>query len=742
MSQKLIDVYKSSTLALAHSVVINHPYAAKLMNDRLKEKNYGGQFLDHDKSTWKYYLNMAGRYHAYDHDLIHKINQEKGIGTTQGIDQRKMIIKVATDVGQAEMEFTLENISGENADFTLVKEYQYGEAYYKELVDTYPECETLIKGILHPVPLTVSVNAPDFEVLYCGGYYRTRLDTMHSAYAYVKGTSPIYNSLNLIEDWEFTLVDSINKYTKNCFKQFDNRTYGAYNDLHFATSIGRYYLSLPAAVMNMRLERIKTDEVHTTHVQLYLNSFSELGVYLPYLTRKQYMFLYRNLRWLIANFGKHKTFDALINILLFERGIPVIYYDMLHNLETMPGSVEPKIEFIKQFDALVPFGSSFRRLTTAELIDAEADIAKENKINTPYQVDRLDDLSLSAKSNDARTKVIETQYINWSIDAGITKEEFFFHNWIYSAYKGEYSGIVTIQIPTIGKRLQLTVKNAIFLFLYAYAKGYMHMDKVEFPTLQLHSIVRTLNEIRSVEDLKKDFTGKNKVTLEEIKTMRDKAPRDRFYKSVATFVSKMETNWANFIDRIYHSYRCEGVNNSAEIEGVIRRRMYKAETLVIDPGVDPEVWLSRFGLPIDLITTEGYRIIADNIIAAVLYVDKDNDITMEKIHNALVNILKFFSSYNVQFITKTRSNEVSNVGPRSLRLENMGPILGINTEHIPIAIYPMLETTNVHTSQKTVNYGWGGFFQSSDDQSNLLNQEQLKMLLLAENGSGISILGD
>ena len=741
MSQKLIDVYKSSTLSLAHSVVINHPYAARLMNDRLKEQNFGQYTNDHDKTTWKYYLNIAGLYHESDHDLIQKINKEKGLGLTNGVDRHKMIIKVATDVGQTEMEFTIENISGPNADFSLAKEYQYGEQYYKELLDTYPDFVTLIRGILHPVPLDVSTNAPDFEVLYCGGYYRTRLDTLHSAYAYIKGESPIYTNLSLIEEWEYTLVDDINKYTKNYFRQFDNKTYGAFNDLSFAASIGTYYLSLPVEIMNFRLERVKTAEVHTTHVQLYLNSFSGLGVYLPYLTRNQYMYLYRNLNWLIANFGKHKTFDALINTLLFERGIPVIYYDMLHNLETMPGVVEPKVEFFKQFDKLIPFGSTYRRIDTREMIEAEALIAKENTINVDNQVERLTDLALRSKSNDAKTKVIETQYINWGIDPGISKEEFLLNNWIYSAHSGEYTGIVTIQIPKIGKRLQLTIKNAVYLFLYAYGRGYLQRDVIKFPTMHLHSIVRTDAEVDSLETLRGHFT-KRGVKDDEILKMRNLAPKDRYYRSVATFVSKMETNWTNYIDRIYHSYRNQSISNSAEIEGVIRRRMYKTQILQIDAGVDPEVWLSRFGLPIDLIDTEGFKTIADNIIANVLYVDKDNDITMEKIHNALVNILKFFSSYNIQFITKTRSNEVSHIGPRSLRLEHVGSLLGMNVDWIPLAIYPQVETTGSYTKNETVDYGWSGFFQSSDDQSNLLSQEQLKALVLLEDGSGISILGD
>lgn len=66
----------------------------------------------------------------------------------------------------------------------------------------------------------------------------------------------------------------------------------------------------------------------------------------------------------------------------------------------------------------------------------------------------------------------------------------------------------------------------------------------------------------------------------------------------------------------------------------------------------------------------------------------------------------------------------------------------MSSDWIPLAIYPQVETTDSYTEDKTTNYGWSGFFQSSDDQSNLLSQEQLKALVLLEDGSGISILGD
>lgn len=108
MSQNFIDIFKASCVKLAHTVVINHPYAGAVINKRLEQEGFGRYTNTQDRNTWKYYLNMAGIYHLYDSAKIHKINREKKIGTTDGVNfSNKMIIRVASDDGTIEKEFTL-----------------------------------------------------------------------------------------------------------------------------------------------------------------------------------------------------------------------------------------------------------------------------------------------------------------------------------------------------------------------------------------------------------------------------------------------------------------------------------------------------------------------------------------------------------------------------------------------------------------------------------------------------------
>jgi hypothetical protein len=80
MSQKFIDIFKVSCVKLAHTVVINHPYAGIVINKRLEQEGFGRYTNTQDRNTWKYYLNMAGIYHLYDSAKIHKINRERKKG--------------------------------------------------------------------------------------------------------------------------------------------------------------------------------------------------------------------------------------------------------------------------------------------------------------------------------------------------------------------------------------------------------------------------------------------------------------------------------------------------------------------------------------------------------------------------------------------------------------------------------------------------------------------------------------
>lgn len=737
MSQTLADVFKSSCIKLAQTVVINHPYAGRVINKRLDQQGFGQYTSDQDKRTWKYYMNMAGIYHTYDKAVIHKINMERSLGLTDGIDRTKMIIRVAGDEGTVEREFTIDNISSEAADDVIALEYQQGSRLYNELLEVYPDFEPLIKGILHPIPLTTSVTANDFDVLYAAGYYRTRLPTLKSQYGFIKGRTPVYSSIELIEKWEESLIEKIEEFTKIYFRQYDNRTYGLINDLYIASTLGIYALNLPTVIMNIRNELTKTREVNSNHVQFYLDSFLNVGQYIPYLTRNQYMYLYRNVEWLSANAGKEKVLNELNQYLLKERGIALIDYEVEHNDTPIPETGETDVVFTRIFDPdslLIDTKTAFK---AEDIIELEKNISRDNGINVTGQIQRAERQGKDSPSSNTKTKIIETHFTTTERTTYISKEEFLFNNWAYSAITGEYRGIVVVPIPGTTNRLQLTVRNALYLFLYCYARSALNVRPTFIPSFMIHHVPKTRKEVWGKERLKGLMVSKD-VTEEEFDAIYNQCPEQRFYSSVRNFSYLTGQYWREYVDRnfVYHQHM--SINGAAELE-MLTEAMYLTHTPNISFNIGLDSWVDSLGYSISTLNNEALTELTSNVFNTVLSIDNDGIHSMENIHNALINVVRVFTSYNVQFVTKTASKASSDVGVKLFRMDHIFTDYTSNDD-VHIANYPSYESLE-NTRQIEHVYGFEGVYRSSDDPANLLTQEQLKSLILTEENQGIILKG-
>lgn len=787
MSKNFIDVLKTSCIQLAHNTIINHPQAGRLINTRLEQEGYGKYTIKNDKRTWKYYLNMAGLYHAYDHDRIYKINKDNKIGFDEdgnplpGLENsvRYILISVPSDTGVKYIEFRKEVISDVDTDVNLALNYQFGGRFYNDLVGMYPELESLIKGILHPISLDVSTNADSYCVLYCGGYYRTRLNYTHSEYSFIKGSNLIYDEINLIEEWEYSLIEEIDSFTRNFFRQHDNATYAEYNDLWFATSIGLYYLNLPMLIFNIRFEKSKGLETHSGHVKLFLNSHLFLDQFMVYLSRKQYMYLYQDFNWLYANTGKQKVLDELIEKLLKESGISVFVYIGLQNTKELGINDTSEITFIRRpYTKLFNTTNSKIVLTAEQMIELEKNAARDNDKNVDIQVKRVNYSSDISKSSHFKTKVLETQYSNQTQIRGISKEEFFWNNCVWSAFNGEYSGLINLNLPVSEKFIQLTVKNAIIFFYYCYAKAYLRIEPLLIPELLLHHIPKTHCLIPSLMDLEKsyyqDHPDADKVTKDHIQSwikvedvgdefktetlIKDivnpfsinkelnqivrLSPVTRSYNSSIRFNLEMEKRWIEFEMRELVIPRISPLVQSAQVKK-LNSDLYHVKKLKIDLKDDKgntisyPVWLKRFNLDIDEIDEEGLRVLCIRLFAGILgYKDNDPDFWVKK-HKALINLIKVFSSYNIQFVSHTEVGERSNLGVNPLRYEH-DTTRSLDDDDIHICKYPDYEDKPAHTNIKTCYYGFNMF---CDEASNteLLSQEQYKELIHTENDDGIKL---
>ena len=134
MSLNHYNLYLEQVFQLAETIVIKSEGSAQSINDRLKYL-YGDAIVDPtDKTTWKYYLNLAGKYHPTDKKII-----ITSLDTLQPIEFNADNLRIHTATAQA---------------------YQYGSRYYRELVSQYStDYEQIILGALYPIDIQKAIDS-------------------------------------------------------------------------------------------------------------------------------------------------------------------------------------------------------------------------------------------------------------------------------------------------------------------------------------------------------------------------------------------------------------------------------------------------------------------------------------------------------------------------------------------------------------------------------------------------------
>lgn len=667
MSQTLSDIYKAKCISLAATMVIHHPSSARIINDELQRLGYP---IDLNKpATWKYYLNLSGRYHQYDLDVISQIN-----GNSNG----NMQINVAGDKGPVPASFTKELISGLDADLAVANEYQYGSRYYKELVLKYPDHQSLILGILNPIDISTAIYSQPGDILYAGGFHKTRLPGLSSAYGFIKNTSTVFDGGNLIEPWEHSLLPNLERWIKNFLKHYDNPAYGVNHSLYAVVNLGQLYLNIAPQLMKFRLMMVHTHETHSYHVGQYLDSNGNLGRYINFLNREQYMYLYRNVDYLQANLGKEKVFKDLIDNILTPSGIPIAGYNYKHNLDDILETTDNVPFFERQHINFRQLGAGSDKKTVLEMLEISANVAKGNSVDMDIQEKRIERLGLTSSSNNLTTKVLESNLINWNDDYYYSKTEFMFNHWLYAVSKGVYKGTIYATNPQTGDRLQLTAKNAFALMLYCYNRGYHSLILQEYPNLKARLIAKPKKDYPSFDQLRAIATSKF-ISDDMIKTQRYGLLPDHTYSSTNNFQNKVTLMHRLLNDRWLNTQKPEDLQANLQMEFILSRFYYTLEDLPkLFTGTYAD-WLDTLGIEFNNFSKEDYMTLADELLLEGQGIGSATTDYLSNMHRSLIEIMKYFSSYNVYYIHKTSIKNVHNLGHRSYRLAGFSEQVAANT---------------------------------------------------------------
>lgn len=607
-------IYLENTKKLARTMVINSLQSANIINARMDTLGYSRDI--YDKATWKYYMNMAGIYHASNDPM-----------TVKSLDNGEVI------------DFTRENME---IHVSTKRSYQYGTDYYKALVAEFPYQIHLIKGILNPIDIDVAINADDWQILY--------YDT------------------SLVEDGEDNLIPRIQEWVNTFITQWLLPDYVYMTeDLMHQFYLAMVYINIPGVALGVRLENIKTNKAHSFHIWSHILSHADLEQYKPYLNRFQILYLYRNIVWHTRNPGAQYSFQKMIDSFLTERRIPLQSYDARHNTSSILNDIKPQVEFKRELlnmqDAIA--NVNYVR-TTRDIIEDEIPLAKNN---VDVYEDKIDEVTQDISTHRAAllpTKVLESNMRDLSDSLTFPHALTLVNEWARLSSTGMYSAVVTTVNPNTGLTMTMSVKDAFALYLY----GVWMSHGVQLETIPYFEASMVMKIPRPQFAYLKAQYGSQFVTDDFIKYAIGICPDIPSIISTETFYDKtLEINTATQLHRDLWSYRNHHYGR-AEFEA-LGFAFYQDVMCDFNSGMKYTDFFEQKGWDLHDLPKEEWVTFTTKISSIATGLDTTNQQKLADIQQAMLGITMQLSSYTIQVIRKINEEAVIMLDWPTLRAGDM-----------------------------------------------------------------------
>lgn len=621
MNKVYYRLYLDAIIALTRSIVIKLSDVAIQINNELSAE--GVEVNADDPTTWLYYRHLAGEYHPID-----------TVMTVRSMDTLETI------------EFTKANMLIHRA---TAREYVPGTRYYNDLVSQYPEQVDLINGIINPVDIHKAIAAEDGEILYY---------------------NPTY-----IEDGESNLIPQLRVWVKRFIARWYNRQYSLSDDLYLSGFVGNLYAQLPLVIQNMRLANAFTPQAHSFHIREHLASHGRLDRYIPYLNRKQVMWLYRNIRFLERRVGHQKTFDALLLNLMTERRIPLTWYKLEQDVSRLPDNLRPDVEMVKTPLNYSLQPGQFDRESVGRILQREDALARGNsEIRVEAEtliVDRVSSDSFSTLP----TKVHESEVVDRSNSNIRSLTDILLNHWVYLATNERYRPFVIIPSPATGENMTMSVKDAYIMFIYAFCKS-RKIDIDYIPEVPAFGVLReTLPnqyELKELVDERYVSDGLIRAIQDRILPLGEYVSTERFY----TACSELHTNYLRLWD--LYSLR-EHYYSRVMCQQVVLRHFKNKLCKLVDTPTRFDDYMRQAGYPVLDLSDVEYDALMVDCFAIATGSNLVNRVTLAEIQRAMLGAMRELSSYSVQYLRNINESDIHYLGTPAQRLGDI--LAGSDSEY-------------------------------------------------------------
>lgn len=589
--------YYIDTINLAKSIIVKNEYEARLYNDLL-ETIYPGYVVNKsDKTTWRYYKHLNGEYHEKDTaiELTSIDNGSTFILTKENIRIHKKTRKELLKFGLA----------------------------YDELVSKYKTQELLIKSII-----TDSIFSSIDEIIQAEDY-----------------TITAYNSA-LIEPQETTLIYELQDRLYNYKNIWLIPYYSLSDSLFLASQYTILYHFILKSILGIRLKNVKTIRAHSYHINNYFASHHGLDIHYNYLTDEQRYYLYRNLLYLDNHSGLSHVFKELIDVLLTKRNISLVSYlfkqkRLVDDNDYMQYAFKQKLLNDKNFIY------DTKDFTLDEIKDKETPLAINNEKEYQYHQERIDFKFKNSLFNILMTKDLESVVVDVTDSIKYKFIPLMVDFWAYLLKTNRINFLVDIISPENNKEYRLNTKDLFKLYILALFK-YANIELEEFPPYLIKKAVKEPNEIDK-EALLSLCYRTNVYYKYELEAIINALP---IYRNIITsydFYVDMKNLYLFELGLWILLSNYDEVSTNGQFEKMTYY-LHKSEYYEFNDESVTE-FLDRINMPnFFSLSNDVLEDLMFNILNKV-FDDRLDFLTIyEYIQKSMIDILRSFTSYTVQFI--------------------------------------------------------------------------------------------
>lgn len=573
------------------------------INDLLRLKYGASSVDDNNPYSWKYYLNISGNYHSTDTVI-----------TVTSFDTLEDIV------------FSKENLA---IHIATAEAYAYGTKHYRNLVNKYINQESLIIGILYPCDINFAIESPDKTILSYPSY--------------------------LVEPQESTLMYDLQNYIFNYCSRWNVNAFGISDSLYHTAQHAIMYLNLLPKLLNLRLARCKTNEAHSFHMTEYLASHGGLDMFIPYLTLKQQLYLYRNIRYIERNPGTTEQFNTLLEHLLTQRRIPITEL-VVKQIDSFDSDYYPNLIVNKK---PINLGVTDQlQITLDELYTSEKTLGLDNSNYLDNNSLTITKVLKNSKSGTIRSKYLESDLTDYSGAIPDPIEVVMLRQLAYMTTHGLYTSIIDFKDPKTSVIYSLRALDA---FLYIY---YLTLRSIEIIPDHIPVYVnlkQRKNPKPSLAHLKSIVDNNRSELYPIIEELLLNQPDIVECKSVSSFYNLTETIYK---EALYHWFLLSNTNDLYSRGYLQQVILHLYEDEVIDfniSGMTFDQWVESKNLPVYNLTYAEAQILISIIFTAVTGYTLDKSKDLSSIQNAMIGLMEQLSSYTIKFLKSINKDHIKNV---------------------------------------------------------------------------------